>query len=80
MKHFNFSVTSLYKERTAQSAPGINAATSPAYWLVNAKASYNYNLVNVFVSLNNIGDIQYSDLLGSKMPSRWLMSGINIHF
>lgn len=80
LKHLNFSVTSLYKERTAQSAPGINTATSPAYWLVNAKASYNYNLVNVFVSLNNIGDIQYSDLLGSKMPSRWLMSGINIHF
>jgi iron complex outermembrane receptor protein len=85
MKHFNFSVTSLYKERTAQKTPEnkpsyINATTSPAYWLVNAKVSYNYNLVNVFVSLNNIGDIQYSDLLGSKMPSRWLMSGINIHF
>jgi iron complex outermembrane receptor protein len=80
MKHLNFSVTSLYKERTAQSPLGVSAATSPAYWLVNAKASYNYNLVNVFVSLNNIGDIQYSDLLGSKMPSKWLMSGINIHF
>ena len=80
IKDFSFSLTSIYKERNPQNAPGIKAFTSRDYWLVNAKVSYRYKMVDAFVAVNNIGNIDYSDLLGSKMPQSWTTAGLAVSF
>jgi vitamin B12 transporter len=80
--HNNWSVglTSIYKERNPGEAPGIKAFISRDYWLVNAKASYRFKMLDAFVSVNNIGNISYSDLLGSKMPQSWTTAGLAVSF
>ena len=79
-KKLNIAVTSIYKERNRAQAPGINAFVSPNYWLVNVKTAYQINRFNVFVAVNNVGNIRYSDLLGSKMPQSWTTAGVNLYF
>lgn len=80
-KKISLSVNAIYKERTALEAKGINAGISPSYFLVNARLGFRFNKNwSVFASCNNIGDVSYSDLLGSKMPQRWLTGGAAFAF
>jgi iron complex outermembrane receptor protein len=34
----------------------------------------------LFVQVDNVGDVRYSDILGSVMPKRWLMGGVKWGF
>jgi len=77
-KKVNVALTSIYKVRNAQEAPGIKALITKNYWLVNAKVDYRYKIATAFIAVNNIGNIQYSDLLGSKMPGSWTTVGLAI--
>lgn len=78
-KNLQASFNSIYKERTTQSASKINAAIEKSYWLCNLKLQYGINKANVFVSVNNIGDVKYSDLLGSQMPGSWVTGGFLVN-
>ncbi|MEO7048359.1 MAG: TonB-dependent receptor, partial [Ferruginibacter sp.] len=80
IKNFGISFTSIYKERMPQNAPGIKAFITKDYWLVNTKIEYRYKIATAFIAVNNIGNIQYSDLLGSKMPGSWTTGGISLAF
>ena len=73
------SVTGIYKSRQAQQVSAIDASVSKDYFLLNGRASYNIikNKLGVFVQVDNIFDRNYSDLLGTPMPGRWLQGGIN---
>ena len=77
-KKVNVSLTSIYKVRNAQQAAGIKAAITKNYWLVNAKIDYRYKIATAYIAVNNLGNIQYSDLLGSKMPGSWTTAGVSI--
>ncbi|HTN16957.1 MAG TPA: TonB-dependent receptor [Chitinophagaceae bacterium] len=80
-KKLNLSVNMLYKERKAQEAKGINATVSPSYFLLNARIGFNFNKHwSIFANCNNITDVTYSDLLGSKMPQRWFTGGAAFAF
>lgn len=80
-KKINLAVNMLYKEREPLNASSINASITSSYMLVNARIQYQFNKNwSAFVSCNNIGDIKYSDLLGSKMPDRWLSAGAGFKF
>ncbi len=76
------SVNGIYKHRSSQSAPAIHAELSRDYFVVNAKAAFFIwkKKLSVFVQVDNISDTKYSDLLGSAMPGRWMMGGINLMF
>ncbi len=76
----DINITSVYKERNPQTASSINAITSRSYWLMNLKIQHHLNKFCAFIGVNNIGDINYSDLLGSKMPGRWTSGGISFKF
>jgi vitamin B12 transporter len=80
IKNFGISLTSIYKERMPQNAPGIKAFITKDYWLVSTKIEYRYKIATAFIAVNNIGNIQYSDLLGSKMPGSWTTGGISLAF
>lgn len=78
---FSLSANSIYKERNAQNAPGINASISRTYCIVNLKLQYRfYKQMSAYVAATNVGDVRYSDLLGSQMPGRWMMGGIAVQF
>ena len=77
-KKINIAVTSIYKVRNEQQSPAIKAFITRNYWLVNAKVDYRYKIATAFIAVNNIGNIQYSDLLGSKMPGSWTTAGLSI--
>lgn len=74
------AVNMVYKERNPLTASAINASISQNYFLLNTKISYSfYKNMNFYIACDNLTDITYSDLLGSKMPRRWSSAGIQIN-
>jgi iron complex outermembrane receptor protein len=79
-KNLQVGITSIIKERKPLQAPGIKAIIDNKYWLVNARVAYTYRKITAFLAVNNIGNIEYSDLLGSKMPGSWSTGGLSYSF
>ncbi|MFM6925842.1 MAG: TonB-dependent receptor plug domain-containing protein, partial [Ferruginibacter sp.] len=79
-RFFAIGVNGLYKSRNEQSAPAIQAAISKDYVVCNIKAEgfLFAKKLSFFVQANNLFNRQYSDLLGSRMPGRWVMVGFSI--
>lgn len=77
---FSISVSGVYKERTAQKANPISAEITPSYFVFNTKVGWQFLKKGgkLFIQTDNLFDKKYSDLLGSKMPGRWLSAGIEI--
>lgn len=79
-KFVAISVNGIYKKRRAQSAAAINAALSPQYFVMNTKAEiFVWKRSSVFFQADNLFNKNYSDLLGSQMPGRWLMGGVKVN-
>ena len=78
--NFELSISSIYKERTASQALAINAVNGKSYFLTNGKMQYHFKAFSIFGSVQNIGNISYSDILGSIMPKRWISAGISAQF
>lgn len=78
-KLFAISINGIYKKRKQQAAAAINAELSPRYFVANAKAEiFLLKRSSVFFQADNVFNENYSDLLGSQMPGRWLMGGFSI--
>ncbi len=79
--NLSVAINALYKNRPARTASSINASISKEYFLVNVKAAYSVKKSNmqIFAQATNIGDTQYSDILGAQMPGRWLSGGLQIN-
>lgn len=79
--YFRISVTGLYKNRNAQNASAINAHISKDFFLMNVKgeAFLLKKKASLFIQLDNVFDRNYSDLLGSQMPGRWMSAGFKIN-
>lgn len=80
IKWFSISLNGLYKQRQEQASTPINANISKDYFVLNAQlqAFVYKNKVSIFGQADNVFDKQYSDLLGSQMPGRWLMGGFKV--
>ncbi len=80
IKAFSFSVTGIYKKRVEQKSAAINAEITPSYFILNTKAVYTLpkKFGKIFFQADNLFDKNYSDLLGSLMPGRWLSAGFEI--
>lgn len=81
-RNLTVSVNGLYKKRQAQQASAINANLSPDYFLTNARVQYAFvkKMIAVFAQVDNAFDRRYSDLLGTPMPGRWFMGGVQFRF
>ena len=80
LRRLAFTLNGLYKSRAAQSAPVNIAKIDQDYFVMNLKAEVFAwkNKLAVFVQADNVFDSNYADLLGARMPGRWLMGGIKI--
>ena len=78
----SLGINGLYKLRKTQSANAIDATISKDYFVMNAKleGSIIKNQFSVFLQADNVFDRNYSDLLGSQMPGRWLMGGLKVRW
>ncbi|MFY7965537.1 MAG: TonB-dependent receptor plug domain-containing protein [Chitinophagaceae bacterium] len=79
-KNVGIVFNGLYKERAENAATAINATVTPNYFLVNTKANYTFpkKHIALFIEANNLFNVSYSDLLGTPMPNRWLMGGVQL--
>jgi iron complex outermembrane receptor protein len=80
IKWFSVSTNGLYKTRQQRTATAINASIEKDYFVLNLQLQgfiYKRKL-SLFTQVDNLFDTQYSDLLGSKMPGRWLMGGFKV--
>lgn len=79
---FSASLNGLYKKRAEREAAAIEATVSKNYFVLNARAEYAFlkRQLAVFVQADNAFDKQYSDILGSVMPGRWVMGGLRFNF
>lgn len=75
-----WALNSIYKVRNKQTATAILTEVSSNYFLMNYKVSYTSKngYFNLFTETNNLFDKKYSDLLGAKMPGRWISIGTQI--
>lgn len=76
---FQFSISGLYKERTAQAAESISSNLESSYGLLNSRVGYGLldNKLSLNLQILNLLDKEYQNILGAKMPGRWLMGGIS---
>ena len=76
---FQFSISGLYKERTTQAAESISSELENSFDLLNARVGYGLmdNKLSFNVQILNLFDKEYQNILGAKMPGRWVMGGIN---
>lgn len=80
-KWFDFSFTGLYKERDPRAAAAINSELEPSYSVWNGKLGARIQkYVVVSVQVNNLFDVDYQNILGAKMPGRWISGGISWGF
>jgi iron complex outermembrane receptor protein len=72
----------MYKSRKAESVRDINQTISRAYMLWNLRLDKYFwkNRLQASIQVNNLLDEQYSDILGAKMPGRWILGGLTWNF
>tara|TARA_B100001094_G_C18188800_1_gene805714 strand:+ start:2573 stop:4504 length:1932 start_codon:yes stop_codon:yes gene_type:complete len=74
---FQFSLSRLYKERNAQLAESISSTLQSNYTLLNGRVAYELkNGIFINIQVLNLTNTSYQNILGAKMPGRWLMGGI----
>ncbi|HEX4959145.1 MAG TPA: TonB-dependent receptor [Lacibacter sp.] len=81
-KAIGIGINGLFKERNIQAAPAGIVPLSTTYFLLNLRADvYAGKKQNVafFLQADNLFNKSYSDILGSVMPQRWVMTGIKVH-
>jgi iron complex outermembrane receptor protein len=79
---FQFSLSGLFKERNTQLAESISTELKSSYALLNARLGYGFleNKLSINIQVLNLANTKYQNILGAKMPGRWLMGGISWNF
>lgn len=79
---FRFRVSSMYKNRDPQTAQEISQSLSDDYMLWNFRLDKYFlqNRLQLSLQVNNLLDENYSDVMGAKMPGRWILGGITWNF
>ncbi len=80
-KFFGVGMNGLLKARNLQPPVTGIVPLSKDYFLLNVRidATVLKEKIGVFIQADNVFDKQYSDILGSVMPSRWVMGGIKLN-
>ncbi len=75
---FYLNWNSLYKDRPERIATAINTSLNESYFLHNAKLGAHFTSnFGLFIQVQNIGDIEYQNILGARMPGSWYQAGFH---
>jgi iron complex outermembrane receptor protein len=81
-KKIALSTNGLFKARKPQAATaGLSVPISANYFILNTRVDLFIwqNKLGIFIQADNIFNRRYSDLLGSIMPTRWVMGGVKVN-
>jgi vitamin B12 transporter len=72
----------MYKTRDPEIAEQINQVLTDAYMLWNIRVDQYFwqNRIQISLQVNNLLDEEYSDIMGAKMPGRWILGGVTWNF
>ena len=75
---FGINIGGAFITRNEEAVEAINAEIKNQYAVLNAKVSYTLKdfPVSLYIDVRNILDTQYQEILGARMPSRWILGGI----
>ena len=74
---FWIGINGLWKDRDSDLAQAIGAELDEQYAVLNARAGFFViPALALYIEIQNIGNTQYQDILGSKMPDRWTIAGL----
>ncbi len=78
LHRFNWLIGASLITRNEETIDAIDAEIKPNYTLINSKISYSSSIVPVklYVEVRNALNTQYQEILGAKMPSRWVYGGL----
>ncbi len=77
-RRFDLGINGLWKQRNPEFSQSINSGMSNEYMVWNIKAGYKiYRNISFNVQVENLLNAQYQDILGAKMPNRWMMAGFS---
>jgi len=77
MDRIDFAVSGLYKERDPRVSSSINSNLEKSYSVWNARVGYKLSdHFGLNFQIQNIFDEQYQNILGARMPSRWVLAGV----
>ena len=82
---FNYSQFTLhsqneYNVRSSETFPQLNSSIPATVFLSNLKITYapERSIFSAYLSLMNVTDTQYQEILGAPMPGRWLLAGLQM--
>lgn len=76
--YLKIGTDAIYRKRDVTEDQSIEFGLTPEYFVMDAKLTYSYNFVNFDLTVKNLFDKQYSDILGVQLPGRWIMLGVSI--
>jgi len=78
LNRFYVNLNSLFKDRPERIATALNTALSQSYFLHNTKVGMHItDNIGAYVQVHNLGDIEYQNILGARMPGRWFKAGVH---
>lgn len=78
--HFEVHSQSEYNVRNSESFPQLNSSVPSSVFLSNLKISFvpERSRFGAYLSIMNITDVQYQEILGAPMPGRWFIAGLKM--
>lgn len=81
----NISLTSSsnFVNRRSDFSELIGAKIKKNYFISNLRLTYDIpfeDFFKAFIKVQNLTNMQYQEILGAQMPSRWWMFGLSLHF
>ena len=72
----------IFRDRDPEIVQEINQNLSDSYTLLNARIDKYFwdNQLQLSFQINNLLDENYSDIMGAKMPGRWILGGLTWNF
>lgn len=76
---FNILFGGAFITRSKENLEAINARILPNYTVLNSKLTYTLKAspCKLFVDVRNLLNTQYQEILGARMPSRWIYGGLS---
>ena len=78
-EQFKISTDAIYRKRDVTEDQSIEFGLTPEYFVMDAKLTYKLSSFNFDLTVKNIFDKEYSDILGVQLPGRWIMLGVSIN-
>lgn len=77
-QNFKISADAIYRKRDVNEKQTIEFGLTPEYFVMDSKLTYSSGSLHFDLTVKNIFDRQYSDILGVQLPGRWLMLGVRL--